>query len=413
MGAPKRNVYFFCPSFVLGGAELLFLRCADYLANYSDKYVVSYIDYDGGSYFKLDNIVHVTFVKYRNSPVEVVNDSIVILPLSYISSIDYYFVNPQSLKFLYWSLNPTNLTRQINLYNHKLFLINKKTRTKIGEYLKMLTDRGVIRYMDYNNYYFSSSVFLFDANSVDYLPISVEDFDIDKINGLKKKPLDSKNLTFLWLGRLDKDKFNTIVVFINELENMSNDYNIVFLIVGSGSKEEELKKICKKRTICVEFLGKVYGEELNSIIDKRVDIGLAMGTSALDIAKRCKPVILEGFLDKIYSAGSINDFICLNSSEFFDVVSPGYYARGNGNTFSNVVKSILADYERCANLCAQHVYSNFLMGVNGLKLISAIENINSNYHISDYENIVRINTLLNKSFLWKVKKLLIKIKSKI
>ncbi len=406
----KKDVLFFYPSNILGGAELLFIKCADYLSQQTELFNVKYVDYVFGCAYKIGINEKIKLIEYKNSSLDLKEGTIVILPLSYITYVDKFFNNIESLKFLFWSLNPTNLSRQIYFYKNSIPSVNKNNREVIGKSLRDLTENGVIRYMDYNNYFTSSKTFLFRASTIDYLPISVSDFEIKPYNEIHSKYSNDGTITFLWLGRLDADKYFTIVVFLNELEKLSDIRNIQLLIVGIGNKERSIRKKCKDLSFNVEFLGKVYGKDLDDLIDKRVDIGLAMGTSALDIAKRGKPVIVEGFLNKEYAAGVINDFVCVNCLKNFDVVSPGYYDKNGGLSFKDLFDLILADYSNYAYMCEKYVYDNHSMSVIGHKLISAINRVDDSYDKKTRKDISVIRGYIKNTILWKMKMIKNKIK---
>ncbi len=401
------NVYFCYPSKTIGGAELLFFRCANYLAK-NKEMVIFYIDYIDGYCWRLMDDESINKVEYDDKPLSILPNSVVIVPLSTLTCLDRYIKNVNEIKLLFWSISPQNLTRKIDIYKEKLFCLNKEKRKIVGTRLKKLTEQGVIRYMDYSNYYNCSKVFLFNTSQVDYLPIFVDDFNLitkDTYNRNKSK------ITFLWLGRLDVDKYFTVVTFINELEDLSHTTPVRLIIIGKGSVENKIKEKAKKCSIEIIFAGIKTGKELFNIIDVESDIGLAMGTSALDIAKRCKPVIVEGFLKKEYEHGQINDYLCLNELQYYDVVSPGYYDSQKGRCFKETFNNILKDYDEFSQKCFMHVYLNHMMSSVGAKLEESIYNLN--YDKSSYDSICYINMIIKNNLFWKIKNYLIKFKNKL
>ncbi len=381
-----KDVAFCYPSRVAGGAEFLFVKCAKYLAS-TNHYRISYIDYDDGFGYKLlskeTGIEHVSYSKGKK--VNLKDNTIVITPLSELPLLEQHFESPQAVKYLIWSINPYNLVSYINLHRHIFFTINEKRRARIGERLKELSEKGVIRYMDYNNYYWSSSVFKFSLSEKYYLPISVDDFTIPEI---LSHTVRERNLSFLWLGRLDVDKYNTVLTLINELDAISDKYDIKLYIVGTGNKEGVIKNRCKKSNIAVEFVGKLFGDELKNLIVNKIDIGYAMGTSALDIAKLRKPTIVEGVLDYPYKAKELKDFVLLSEIENYDVVSPGYYKKDSNRCFGELVDQILNNYDECALSCAKYVYNNHTMTSVGKLLEDAIEKVDI-VSTNDYFDMIK------------------------
>lgn len=368
-----REIAFCYPSRVAGGAEFLFVKCANYLAQ-TGQYRISYIDYDDGFGYNLLKantlIEHVPYEKGQR--VSLREDTIVITPLNYISSLEFFFSSPQSLKYLIWSINPYNLVSAINLHRHKFFTIGKKKRTEIGKKLKELSERGIIRYMDYNNYYWNSTVFNFSINQKYFLPISVDDFSIPTITS---RSFDDNSISFLWLGRLDIDKYNTVLTLLNELDILADKYKVTLYIVGSGKKEKELRDCSRQNNAKIIFTGPLFGAELNDLIANKIDIGFAMGTSALDIAKLGKPVIVEGVLDYPYNAGEQKDYVLLSEIENYDVVSPGYYRNDFNRDFKSLVDYIIINYDECAIACAEYVNKNHSMTSVGRQLEQALETV--------------------------------------
>ena len=376
----------FCyPSHVLGGAEYLFVRCAKYLSEKSPFFTVGYIDYeDGFATTQLDE--KICKIRYEDGKKLYINPgSIIIAPLSLMVKLNNYFENPESLIYLFWSLSITNLTCYLGNAKFKALMVSKKKRKAIGVRLNKLIQKGVIRFMDYSNYYSVSQAFFF-TSKVDYIPIAVDDFIIPVNTHMP----NSGNLIFLWLGRLDHEKCNTIATFMNEIEALSYERNIELIIIGTGNSEGRLKKKASHLRYKVSFLGNKMGQELVEIIDK-VDIGIAMGTSALDIAKRNRPVILEGLLNSEKEAGEVCDYICLFDSSFYDVVSPGYYTKSHISTFKRIVNKIDSNYSKTAELCSNYVYKNHLISNVGPLLEKSILEVAEKYDRSAYNDIVEIS----------------------
>jgi len=357
---------------------------------------VLYVDYDDGYAINLlkgnDTISHIHYE--AGGKANIPEGTIVIAPLSYLPLIERVIEQPQNKKYLLWSLHPYNLVSYINLYRQRLFTIGRRKRKEIGEILLRLSKKGVIRYMDYNNYYWSSKVFSFNCGEAPYIPIYVADFDRHRPNPRKR---EQNELSFMWLGRLDGDKYYTIATFLNELESISADYSVTFYIVGGGNREKELRKKSRATNVNVVFTGKLVGEELTRLINEKVDIGLAMGTSALDIAKHGKPVIVEGVINKIFMANELKDYVLLSEIQHYDVVSPGYYIKDEIHPFKELVKTILSDYVQCAEACEEYVHRNHTISNVGIQLEQAISSVEVTNNQGAFEDISRAAKMINKS----------------
>lgn len=388
-----KDVAFCYPSRVAGGAEFLFVKCAKYLAS-TNHYRVSYIDYDDGFGYNLLSkgtaIEHVSYCKGKK--VQLKENTIVITPLSELPLLERHFEAPQSLKYLIWSINPYNLVSYINLHRHKLFTIGEKRRARIGERLKELSEKGIIRYMDYNNYYWNSTVFNFSINQKYYLPISVDDFSIPAITS---RSFDDNSISFLWLGRLDIDKYNTVLTLLNELDKLANKYKVTLYIVGSGKKEKELRDLSQQNNAKVIFTGPLFGDKLKDLIVNKIDIGYAMGTSALDIATFGKPVIVAGVLDYPYKAGEQKDYVLMSEIDNYDVVSPGYYRNDFNRNFNGLVDYIMMNYNECAFSCSEYVNKNHSMTSVGKLLEQAIETVGTIPSNDVYNTICEVSREIN------------------
>ena len=388
------DVVFCYPSRVIGGAELLLVKSALYLAG-KENYTIYYIDYNDGfgiGQLKGNNkINHIVFEK--GNQVIIPEGSLVFTPLSYLPLIENIINNAEKSKYFFWSLSPFNIIYYINLYKHKFFSLGLRKRNEIGRFLSYLSDRGIVRYMEYNNYYWSSTTFHYISQELNFLPIFIDDFEKCKIKSLD---FSKKYLSFLWLGRIDNDKYNTIRTFINELEGISKLYKIKLYLVGNGNREIYLRKNCKNSPIEVIFMGKMVGDELKELIINHVDIGLAHGTSALDIAKYGKPVIVEGALEKPYNAGVIKDYVLISETKNYDVTSPGYYKNEEIHLFKDLISEILANYVKYAQKDQDHVYKYHTISNVGKDLEHALKIADNNSNTFTYKNIHDLSTIINK-----------------
>lgn len=386
------NIYFCYPSKKLGGAELLFFRCANYLSKKEDLYKVHYIDFvEGYVAQKSLNSGNIQHIEYRdNTPLYIEPGAIIIIPLSLMVLLKKYFKNSHQLKFLCWSISPSNLTNYVVIKKTNRYSLNKTILKKVGCYVKLLSDKGVIVYMDHNNYYTTSKVFDF-ASEVNYTPIFIDDFTI---------PSDIKNnsndmLCFMWLGRLDMDKRNTIATFMKEIEALSNRKRVKLLIVGSGEEQHYLENLAYQMNYEISFLGQMTGVPLDNLIKNEVDVGIAMGLSSLEIGKLGKPVIVEGFLDSEKEAGALKDYICLCETKGYDVVSPGYKDSMYYNSFEGLVNKIEKNYKEMSMSCAKYVYENHTVLKSGDCLEKAINNVVYGYDNESYEAISYITHKVN------------------
>lgn len=382
----------------MGGAELLFIRCAIFLSN--NNYTIYYIDYQNGfSRQYIDTVNKIRFIEYNDRTLlELPTNALIIMQLDTIMYFDRILSNPGSYKYLFWGINPMNLVGQIEIINGKLFSISTLKRNEIGRGITKLMRFGVIKFMDYNNLYTNSNVFNISISDKCFLPVTIDNFEKPKVY---KSTISDNCITFLWLGRLDKDKYNTIVTFMNELESFSKEHKVRLFIVGSGSMQDKLIRQSKGKSYEIGFLGRLRGAELDDIIDNKIDIGIGMGLSSLEIAKRGKPVILQGFLEKVYTSHTRFDYICLNEAKDYDVVSPGYYIKDHIYYFDELANNIIENYAFYSEACAGYVYEKFTLKSVGPLLSNSVDELFVNWNNSIYEEICLVKDYFKESKLKK------------
>ncbi len=386
------KIIFFYPSLKIGGAQLLFIRCARELS-YLKKFEIVYIDYIEGfaknilKNFNVDIIIYSKEIKTY-----LPDNSIIILPLLFIDQINLLFeFNSNNVKFLFWSIQPESFTHKITWHNKITLLPWTKTKIKIS--LKKLHTNGNLKFMDYNNYYPLHQKLNLNLSKIEYLPVPIDDSEIISPNEISTKK-DFNTLSFLWLSRLDYDKTNTLISIMNELEIISYKYQVTLYICGTGNNEISVRKIANNYEYNIDFIGLKYGNKLNNFIDNNVDIGIAMGTSILEIAKRGKPVIVQGILKNIHKAKELNNYILLHESNGYSLASPDNVTSEMGS-FISKVNQIVNNYDESAKDSYNYVINNHLLSYTVKKLKRSIDYVlkqnNCNDIIFDIEYILNNN----------------------
>ena len=391
-----KRVVFYYPSRIMGGAEFLFYRCASYLGSLP-SYEVFFVDYKDG--FVTNRLKHerneVQVILYNGEPINLPDDSCVIIQLSMITKISCIFINANSCRFIFWGINPGNLYNKVHVSMMSLFsfyIVNRAERRRIGEILTTYIESGSIRFMDYNNFYTASKTLdLKIADSlIEYIPVPINSANIVS----EPSRLRDGKLSLLWLSRLDGDKYNTIATIINEISEMKWDIPYILYVIGVGTHKEKLMQYAAKKEINVQFLGKISDDNLNMFIDESVDVGIAMGTSALDIAKRGKPTIIQGFLSHVYKAGVLCDYLGLHE-EFMYNLAKCDIQHPTMAGFSEKLRCILDDYENISRETLQYVRNNHTMEITSVALINAID------HAKFYTNLItdinEVSQIIEKS----------------
>ena len=108
-------------------------------------------------------------------------------------------------------------------------------------------------------------------------------------------------IRFLWLGRLDNDKVQSIINCLYNLLAADLDMAIEFHIIGDGNAKDKI--VCEKYAPKVDilFTSYLYGEARDSYIRQHADIAVAMGISAMDCAMLGVPTVIPVVSDQPFS----------------------------------------------------------------------------------------------------------------
>lgn len=353
-----KRIFFYYPAKNIGGAQLLFVRAARYLSEHTDEEVF-FVDYIDGFSAELLKDTKVKLIEYqKGEKIEIPEDSVAILHLGYVNQIRDFFKISNNDRFVFWSIHPSNIAAKIKL-PYFGYVTSKVKRKAIGNTITNLCDKGMIRFMDYSNYAAASGAYLFDYD-VDYLPIFIEDGALRKVLSFHRP--QGRPLSFLWVGRLDEDKVYTPILFMNELERHASKYKLQFYIIGTGDKEELVKQRCNDYSYPIHFIGRLSGKELDDFIDDNVDVGIGMGTSMLEIAKRGKPVILKTPVSKNKVNIKFFDYVFLHEEYAYTIDTPPIPVEGMCS-LENKIQQLFDNYSDIARkdydyLCKNHLQSS-------------------------------------------------------
>lgn len=291
----KYSITFLYPSKQIGGAQLLFVRLAEELSKRKDLDVYL-VDYKDGFLFnKTEKNPNIKRISFLNNSCEIQQNTIIITPLSFLADLPYLVSNSlQTSKILFWCIHPMNLEDTLKLKFRGFFMSHK-----VKKILENLSDIGMIQYMDEPNFLASKEI-LSNIAITNYLPIPI--IQRENLRFHLRKNLKSNSINLAWLGRISSDKYFSILRIIKELEDFKNQNYITFHIIGEGEKSKSLiKKISKSQTP-ITYVGKLEGDNLLKYLYEKIDLGVAMGTSSLEIASLGIPTFLIDYsLEEITS----------------------------------------------------------------------------------------------------------------
>ncbi|MBR6721937.1 glycosyltransferase [bacterium] len=277
LGYPK-NIIFFLPSKILGGYETCFFRWAKFL---SEKLCqnVYFIDYKDGICTNELAKSKVKLIKYKDGKIlNLPAHSVTILPITWAYQFKLSFL--KNTKFLFWVAHPKALTW--------LACRSKKSIKFLEKFIKNADKYKAIKCMDLSC---KNSIRNVDL-SERYLPVFVPSTNLKASRNL----INGQEINIGWLGRLDKDKINSLLNILENYNNYETSKKKIIHIIGSGT-EENLVKPEHYENIEIKLLGRVMNKELDNYMINNVDILFGMGASLLEAAKLNIPATLVKISD--------------------------------------------------------------------------------------------------------------------
>jgi hypothetical protein len=280
----KVSLTFFYPSRNLGGAQLLFARLAEAIAK-SDKAQVAVVDYhDGFIRQYLKKYPGVSFILYIEGKT-FIKDTTIIVPLSHLVELRY-MLDPASLKCncLFWSIHPSNI-KHILYGAGRAFFYGRKEKAIL--LLRIMSVQGHVVFMDgANKLACEKEIGQLECSTILPVPLNTEAGSQHKVWNHKS------SINIAWLGRISYDKVNSIKKIVTDISSCQLDIKINLHIIGSGSEEENLKIYAISEGVFLHQMGILEGHYLNQFLNNNIDIGIAMGTSCLEIGALSVPVAL-------------------------------------------------------------------------------------------------------------------------
>lgn len=186
----------------------------------------------------------------------------------------------------------------------------------IIKYLKKEVSSTLAWLYNHNSIIFTDEVGAYNTfknESIDYkknldhnlIPIAIEISDNLELRG---KNNNKDIIRIAWIGRVSTDfKYIPIKHLIEDLKEWSKCHKerISLTIIGTGDAIFAVKEICGNIKFSVTFIDEIEYEKLASFILEKVDLLVAMGTSALDGAKvGCPTMIItpvrQGDVEEVY-----------------------------------------------------------------------------------------------------------------
>jgi hypothetical protein len=366
----RPSITFLYPSRCIGGAQLLFARLAEEIAS-KKLGRVSIVDYEDGfirSYLK--NCSSVTFIQYIESKTEL-KDTTVVVPLSHLVELRYMLTRSSlNCNYLFWSIHPDNIKHILYGTGRRCFWKKERARALLNS----LSNQGHIIFMDEaNQRACKKEVGDFHCTNFMQIPISI----VSPLKFRVRKIRDEVALA--WLGRVAYDKINSLKKIIKDISISQCQVKIKLHIIGSGSKEKELQDFAAIHGVQLHCAGVLQGRELHDYLTENIDIGIAMGTSCLEIGALGIPIALIDY--SIYELPDDANYDWLYETKNFTLGNDARWGITRGKKLIDLIELVRKDHSNDIGVkCFEYVHSFHSLPHVAKKLITYIgeqKNINT------------------------------------
>lgn len=199
-----------------------------------------------------------------------------------------WIVHPNDVAFSFMPL----ARRAVNRFGMRVYpplrLVQSRHYHLMQESLLKFIDAGAVATMDG-----ATARSLQHFYNISKLPTTIPIPSPTKQEIPRRKEKEFGSIVVGYLGRLDTFKWSALKPFIlHELGPIAKAAKVSLLAVSDGPHADELRSICKRLGIQLEITGFLPNEEARSRLAKHVDLAVAMGTSALDLAAEGIPCLI-------------------------------------------------------------------------------------------------------------------------
>lgn len=305
------DIYFIFPYRGVGGVPLLFLRFAEYLTRNKLANCIL-VDYSDGYMARNVNSQEIRVASYREDvPIHIPSGSVAVFQSMTPWSIFPSLKISDDVRILFLNCYPFNLIpllpgirRQMqNSLSLSRFVHNFLLRSfynKCRKFTEYIFNQDALVFMDLVNVKTTSRFLNIELNAPSYVPVGIAGAKDLLVSRDLKNDL-RKIVRVAWIGRVVDFKYYSLHYALEALNELVDRLGLSFeiTIVGSGDYESKLKQeVLKLSKLQLAFIENIEPSKLDQFLLGKVDLLLAMGTSALEGAKLGVPTIL---LDIAYS----------------------------------------------------------------------------------------------------------------
>jgi len=382
MNLDKKNLYFFFPYRGVGGVPILFLRLAHSLSTMS-KYNLFLIDYEDGYMSKnYDKNKDISLVEYNiQKNIIFQDDDIVVFQSMPLWGMPPNLMFSEKTQLIYWNLHPYNLFGYASSIG-KYFKNNvlKSVATLIFRYFIYFNDRKAVKIFDENK-----SIFFMDGENIEqtqkwlniklknkyYLPLVIDNIENIKIDYTPNQD----SLSCVWIGRIGDFKVHILIYTLRKLNKIARkiNKNIIFNIIGAGEYLNYLKEEVRELgNIKIVYKDYIKPKDLKDYL-KKIDIGFAMGTAALDFAKYGLPTVLLDFKYEEINCDYKYDWLYNTESFTLGREIHTNMCDNDNTSLEKMLSNLSTDYKSISLKTYKYIKNNFLVEKNVKKFIDLLE----------------------------------------
>jgi hypothetical protein len=368
----SEQITFFLPTKAdildMGGAQLLFLQIAEYVAEKTNL-KVNFIDVENGriaTKIKSKNI-KILFLKNKEK-IELEGNHVIITSLANIKKIAFNIIIYGESRLFLWNLGISDFTTNLGLtgfYNriplnfrkNAIKIFEPRKKQQLEELMYLLINRKAVAFMSGKNYIILNKYLSIVAEPI-YLPVGITN-DVN-INFVVQKNLATSKITNIgWLGRFSK--IETIIKIIDSIAE--TNINHVFHIIGWGKTNEKEKLInySNQKSINIKIVKGLYNQELNEYILKNIDLGIAMGLSLLNFASLKIPVIATEYIFRKSEVKNTLTYKWFFELKNYDLATSNVWSsnKENMHPLEFFINQIKLDYKIYSEKCFKFYLANY------------------------------------------------------
>ncbi|MCR4662178.1 MAG: glycosyltransferase [Clostridia bacterium] len=122
-----------------------------------------------------------------------------------------------------------------------------------------------------------------------YFPVIKEECKTDQSSG---ELINHFCINMAWLGRLDGDKVQSLIYFLDNAFESIDDLKMNVHLIGDGNSKDKIEFNKYAGKIHFTFNSFLYGEMRDNYLVRNADFVVAMGVSAIDVAKLAIPTLV-------------------------------------------------------------------------------------------------------------------------